>query len=162
MAFRPSSNQRLCRRGVPRNASATHGLSLSNSSRCSAVARFRATASHDKIVDILLSYGNYRRDNPGLALIALATIGKKRDVATLIIQGADIHAEDDLALRRAAWRGHMLIAALILGNFNNTELRTILATAKEPNLLQAVEEVRQKRVRKAVREYFRSIPEMEI
>ena len=124
--------------------------------------RTAADRGHDKIVDILLCHGNYRRANPGLALIALATVGKNRDVATLINDGADIHTEDDLAIRRAAWKGHMLTVALLLGNFNNTELRSLLTTAKEPNLLQAIDEERQKRVRKAVRDFFRRMPEMEI
>ena len=37
-----------------------------------------------------------------------------------------------------------------------------LFTAKEPNLLQAIEEEGQKRLEKAVRELFRNVPKMEI
>ena len=124
----------------------------------------RAAADHGRsdIVDLLLDHGNYRRGNTGLALIALAALGNNRDVAFLINHGADIHAEDDQAVRRAAWKGHMITVDMLLGHFSNTDLGTLLSNVKEPNLLQAVQIERRKRLEKAVHDWFRNMPEMEI
>ena len=129
--------------------------------------------------------------NPELALVSLATVGSLRDVESLLSKpiddlavdlafrraaakghseivarllghGASMREDDDEALRGAAVLGHTAVVSQLLARYKNAELLTIRSDTKEANLLQAVNSELRKRQMFALREWNRSVREMEI
>lgn len=121
---------------------------------------FAADCRHDETAELLIEYGNFRTEAPGLALTAYSTMGKTKDVEILIRQSADLHTNDDAALRSAAWNNHSDIISLLVGHYEIFELRAIQSTTEAPNLLEAIHIEIQKRL--DIRKALRNTPEIEI
>ena len=142
-------------------------------------------------VRLLLRATKYMQTNPELALVVLSTVGCLRDVeslltgpiddlaldlafrraaakghteivARLLAHGASMREDDDEALRGAAVLGHTAIVSQLLARYRNAELLTIRRDTKEANLLEAVNAELRNRQMIALREWNRSVREMEI
>ena len=150
-----------------------------------------AEAGSVETVSLLLDWGQYRESQPELSLVVLATIGDHREVdallkqsidhlaldlalrraapkghvetvALLLVHGASIRGDDDEALQGAALHGHSSIVAMLLGRYKNFELLEVRADTKATNLLLAIHAELQKRQMMALRKFYRGLPEMEI
>jgi ankyrin repeat protein len=123
---------------------------------------FAADCRHDETAELLIEYGNFRTEAPGLALIAYSTMGKTKDVEILIRQSADLHTSDDAALRSAAWNNHSDVISLLVGHYEIFELRAIQSTTEAINLLEAIHIEIQKRMNLAAKKALKNTPEFEL
>lgn len=150
-----------------------------------------ANSGSVETVSLILDCCNYRMVNPDVALVALATVGNHRELASLLNRnidisvinlafcraavkghgltvallleyGASIREDNDEAVHGAALNSHTETVAMILGRYENSALLTIKAALHERELLEAIQTEIHRRQMKALLEFYRTLPELEI